>query len=162
LDLPRLSFPEYQFKLRSDVEGGQSLKIFDSIRKKYVVLTPEEWVRQHLLQFLVNERKFPQSLLSVEKKVVVNRLYRRTDIVVYSNALEPVMIAECKAPSVKISQATFDQAARYNMTLGVKYFLLSNGLESFCCSIDHVSESYVFLPEIPFYENMLKMLSGKL
>jgi hypothetical protein len=156
LELPRLSFPDYQFKLRSDEEGGQSLKIFDTIRKKYVVLTPEEWVRQHLLQFLVNERKFPQSLLSVEKKVVVNKLYRRTDIVVYSNALEAIMIAECKAPGVKIGLATFDQAARYNMTLGVKYFLLSNGYETFCCRIDHENKSYIFLKEVPMYDDLLE------
>lgn len=125
------------------------------IRKKYVVLTPEEWVRQHLLQFLVNERKFPQSLLSVEKKVVVNKMVRRADIVVYSNELQPVLIAECKAPSVKISQAAFNQAARYNMTLGVIYFLLSNGLETFCCRVDHKNHSYVFLDDIPSYSEMV-------
>lgn len=125
------------------------------IRKKYVVLTPEEWVRQHLLHFLVNERKFPQSLLSVEKKVVVNRLYRRTDIVVYSNELQPLLIAECKAPSVKISQMVFDQAARYNMTLGVSYFLLSNGMETFCCRVDHQRHTYDFLEQVPFYEELL-------
>jgi hypothetical protein len=154
VDLPRLSFPDYQFKLQQGEEPGQSLKIFDMIRKKYVVLTPEEWVRQHLLQFLVNERKFPESLLSVEKKVVVNRLYRRTDIVVYSNSLQPLLIAECKAPSIKITQSVFDQAARYNMTLGVSYFLLSNGMETFCCRVDHENRSYVFLNEVPFYSEV--------
>ncbi len=126
------------------------------IRRKYVVLTPEEWVRQHLLQFLVNERKFPQSLLSVEKKVVVNRLYRRTDIVVYSNELQPVLIAECKAPSVKITQSVFDQAARYNMTLGVSYFLLSNGMETICCRVDTQNQSYVFLEQIPMFSDLVR------
>jgi hypothetical protein len=150
LELPRLAFPEYQFRFLND-EPGQSLKIFDTIRKKYVVLTPEEWVRQHLLQFLVNERKFPQSLLSVEKKVLVNRLFRRTDIVVYSKSLQPLLIAECKSPSVKLSQAAFDQAARYNMTLGVLYFVISNGMQTYCCRIDHANKEYVFLDEIPSY-----------
>jgi hypothetical protein len=154
MDLPRLSFPEYSFKLRSDDDDGQSLRIFDSIRKKFVLLTPEEWVRQHLLQFLVNERKFPQSLLSVEKKVVVNRLTRRTDIVVYSNKLQPLMVAECKAPSVKVSQSAFDQAARYNMTLGVSYFLISNGIETYCCRINHSTKSYDFLKEVPMYQDL--------
>lgn len=156
MELPRLPFPDYQFKLQQAIEPGQSLKIFDIIRKKYVVLTPEEWVRQHLLQFLVNERKFPQSLLSVEKKVLVNRLYRRTDIVVYSNSLRPLMVAECKAPSVSLNQLAFDQAARYNMTLGVSYFLISNGLSTHCCRVDVENRSYVFLEDVPLYSDLIK------
>ncbi len=154
MKLPKLSFPAYDFKILSNNLPGQSLKIFDIIRKKYVTLTPEEWVRQHLLHFLVNERKFPQSLLSVEKKVLVNRLFRRTDIVVYSSSLKPLLIAECKAPTVSITQAAFDQAARYNMTLGVSFFLITNGLEIICCTIDHVNQSYQFLKEIPFYDEI--------
>jgi hypothetical protein len=156
VELPRLSFPDYSFKLQSVPGERQSLKIFDIIRKKYVVLTPEEWVRQHLLHFLVNERKFPQSLLSVEKKVLVNRLFRRTDIVVYSNLLQPVLIAECKAPSVILTQDAFDQAARYNLTLGVSYFLVSNGLQTHCCRIDRQNRSYVFLAEVPEFEKIVK------
>ena len=154
MKLPKLSFPQYEFKLQPASVPGQSLKIFDIIRKKYVSLSPEEWVRQHLLHFLVNERKFPQSLLSVEKKVLVNKLYRRTDIVAYSTALKPIMIAECKAPSVVLSQDAFDQTARYNMTLGVSYFIVTNGFEVHCCTIDHNSRTYVFLKEIPFYSDM--------
>ena len=154
MKLPKLCFPEYDFKIQSASNPGQSLKIFDIIRKKYVSLTPEEWVRQHLLNFLVKERKFPQSLLSVEKKVLVNRLYRRTDIVVYSSSLQPLMIAECKAPSVVLSQSAFDQTARYNMSFGVIYFLITNGLESHCCTIDHINRTYHFLTEIPFYSSI--------
>jgi type I site-specific restriction endonuclease len=152
--LPRLSFPEYDFKIQSASQNGQSLKIFDIIRRKYVSLTPEEWVRQHLLHFLVNERKFPQSLLSVEKKVLVNRLERRTDIVVFSNTLKPIVLIECKAPTVKLSQLTFDQAARYNMTLGVMYFIVSNGFDTHCCMLNHQMQSYNFLKEIPLYEQL--------
>ena len=153
VDLQKLSFPDYEFKIQQQ-GAGQSLVIFDIIRKKYVALTPEEWVRQHLLHFLVKERKFPQSLLSVEKKVLVNRLFRRTDIVVYSTGLKPLLVAECKAPSVAVTQAAFDQAARYNLTLGAAYFLLTNGLVTHCCTMDHHSRSYVFLEEIPFFADI--------
>jgi type I site-specific restriction endonuclease len=152
--LPKLSFPVYEFKIQAAVSPGQSLKIFDIIRKKYVTLTPEEWVRQHLLHFLVNERKFPQSLLSVEKKVLVNRLGKRTDIVAYSSSLKPIMIAECKAPSVSLKQMAFDQAARYNMSFGVFYFIITNGLETHCCILDKDSQTYRFLTEIPSYEEI--------
>jgi hypothetical protein len=154
LQLPRLNFPDYEFKLQRSSDERQSLKIFDIIRKKYVSLTPEEWVRQHLLHFLVNERKFPQSLVSVEKKLLINNLEKRTDVVIYSSSLKPILLAECKSPKVPLTQAVFDQAARYNMTLNVGYFLITNGLESFICRIDHQSQSYAFLKEIPTYEEM--------
>ncbi len=154
MQLPRLNFPDYDFKLQRTTDELQRLQIFDIIRKKYVRLTPEEWVRQHLIQFLVNERKFPQSLLSVEKKLLINGLEKRTDLVVYSNSLQPLMLAECKAPEVTINQAVFDQAARYNLTLNVSYFLLSNGLETFTCRIDHLNKRYDFLQEVPYYEEL--------
>ncbi len=154
MQLPRLNFPDYEFKLQRSSDERQSLKIFDIIRKKYVSLTPEEWVRQHLLHFLVNERKFPQSLVSVEKKLLINNLEKRTDVVIYSSSLKPVLLAECKSPKVPLTQAVFDQAARYNMTLNVGYFLITNGLESFICRIDHANQSYSFLQEIPTYEEM--------
>ena len=154
MKLPKLHFPEYDFQIKPAQSPGQSLKIFDIIRKKYVSLTPEEWVRQHLLHFMVKERKFPQSLLSVEKKVLVNRLTRRTDIVAYSNKLIPVLIAECKAPTEVLRQITFDQAARYNMTLGVSFFLITNGFDTHCSEIDHENRSYKFLEQIPFYDEI--------
>ena len=154
MQLPRLNFPDYEFKLQRSSDERQSLKIFDIIRKKYVSLTPEEWVRQHLLHFLVNERKFPQSLVSVEKKLLINNLEKRTDVVIYSSSLKPILLAECKSPKVPLTQAVFDQAARYNMTLNVGYFLITNGLESFICRINHQGQSYAFLEEIPTYEEM--------
>jgi len=135
-------------------ENGEGIKIFDIIRRKYVALTPEEWVRQHLLHFLVNERKFPQSLLGVEKKLLVNRLSKRTDLVVYSTTLQPILIAECKAPQVPLTQQVFDQAARYNSTLGVFHFIITNGLEIRSCEIDHQSKIYRFLPDVPFYDEI--------
>ena len=102
----------------------------------------------------MNERKFPQSLVSVEKKLLINNLEKRTDVVIYSSSLKPILLAECKSPKVPLTQAVFDQAARYNMTLNVGYFLITNGLESFICRIDHQSQSYAFLKEIPTYEEM--------
>jgi hypothetical protein len=155
VNLPKLTFPEYSFKLQTLQTGGQSLKIFDIIRRKFVNLTPEEWVRQHLLHYLVNERKFPSSLLSVEKKLMVNRLLKRTDVVAYTSSLKPVMLAECKAPSVKLDQQVFDQAARYNFSLGLDYYLITNGLEIICCRVDREKKSYQFLETIPDYSSLL-------
>lgn len=154
VELPKLHFPEYKFKLRADNSGGQSLKIFDIVRGKYVRLTPEEWVRQHVLHFLIHDRNYPRSLIGVEKRVVVNRLERRVDILVYNSVLEPFILVECKSPQIKVTQEVFDQAARYNLTVNVPYFVLSNGLDTFCCTLDHNLKSYKFLEEVPFYEKM--------
>lgn len=154
MQLPRLNFPDYDFKFQRSADEAQSLRIYDFIRKKYVRLTPEEWVRQHLLNFLVNERKFPQSLIGVEKKLLINQLEKRTDVVMYSNTLKPLLLAECKAPEVPIDQAVFDQAARYNMTLNVHYFLLTNGIQTISCRIDHERQSYEFLEDIPSYTEL--------
>ena len=148
-----LNFPAYHFKITKD-PAGQSSKIFDIIRRKYVALTPEEWVRQHLLHYLVTERKVPKSLLGVEKRLKVNGLTRRTDVLLFENNKNKILLAECKAPSVNITQKVFDQAARYNMSLDVKYFVLTNGLETICCTIDHEKKQYIFLKEIPEYHDM--------
>jgi len=148
-----LNFPAYPVKITSD-QSGQSSKIFDIIRRKFVLLTPEEWVRQHLLHFMVTEKKFPRSLIGVEKSVKVNNLPRRTDVLVYNKAMRKILLAECKAPSVKITQKVFDQAARYNMSLDVKYFVLTNGLETICCTMDHEAQRYNFLKEIPEFQHL--------
>ena len=150
-EYPKLNFPPCEFRYMPATENTRSVKIFDIIRRKFVALTPEEWVRQHLLHFLVNDRKFPQSLLGVEKKLLVNRMSRRTDVVAFSTTLHPILIAECKAPQVPLTQQVFDQAARYNSTLGVFHFIITNGLEIRCCEIDHHSKIYRFLPDVPFY-----------
>ena len=152
VQLPVLKLPAPAFKIISG--SGQSSKIFDKIRRKYVLLTPEEWVRQHLLYYFTEDKKFPQSLIAVEKSVKVNRLPRRTDVLVYNSKLEKLLLAECKAPSVKITQAVFDQAARYNMTLDAKYFVLTNGFETYCCTMDHVLKKYLFLKEVPVFSEL--------
>ena len=144
----RLNLPECDFRTRM-VAGKQ--QIFDDIRKKFVALTPEEWVRQHFLQFLIKEKKYPASRMAVEFGLNYNSLKKRGDIVFFNKAGLPEMIVECKAPSIKISQDTFDQAARYNFVLKVKYLVITNGMEHFCCLMDNESKTYVYLPDIPVH-----------
>lgn len=146
-----LNLPQYDFKFKTE---GQRTQIFDNIRKKYVALTPEEWVRQHFIAFLVNEKHFPASLLAVEMGLKYNKMNKRSDIVAFAKDGKPVLIVECKAPEVNISQDTFDQAARYNMTLKVKYLVVTNGLKHFCCIIDHEKQSYSYLKDIPVYTDL--------
>ena len=153
---PRLKLPEAVFRIISG--SGQSSKIFDIIRRKYVLLTPEEWVRQHLLHYLVNEKKFPLGLIAVEKSIKVNGLPRRTYVLVYNSRPEKILLAECKAPEVKITQSVFDQAARYNLSLDVKYFVLTNGIETYCCTMDHEKKQYHFLKEVPMFTELGTMV----
>ena len=147
------NFPDpASFRIRNEEAGAE---IFDSIRKKFVRLTPEEWVRQHLLKYLVTEKKFPASLIAVEKELTVAGIRKRTDVVVYSTLAEPLLIAECKSPDVLLNQSTFDQAARYNLSLMVSYFLLTNGLTHFCCRLNSSEKKYEFLQEIPEYSELI-------
>lgn len=120
----------------------------------WLLLTPEEWVRQHLVNFLVEERKFPRSLIALERGLKVNTMHRRTDLLAYTKDVIPVFIAECKAPAIKLDQHVFDQAAKYNSTLRVPYLMITNGLKHFCCYIDLKNNSYRFLNDIPFYDEM--------
>jgi len=144
--MDKLNLPEYDFRIRT--EDGKQM-IFDPIRKKYVVLTPEEWVRQNFIRFLKDEKRYPQNLMSVEKQVMVNGKQRRFDLLIYSRKGQPHLIAEFKAPSVKITQETFDQVVRYNMALHVERVVVSNGMQHFACEIDYRQNSYSFLKEIP-------------
>ncbi len=148
MSLPHLNFPHYDFRLRQ--ENGP--EIFDEVRKRWTALTPEEWVRQHALKWLSAEKKYPASLLAVEKSITVNGLARRCDVVAFGRDAKPLLVVECKAPGVEITQAVFDQVARYNMTLGVPLFMLTNGLRHFCCTIDHVQKSYIFVKELPEFQ----------
>ncbi len=148
MNLQKLNLPEYAFRTKR--ENGKPM-IFDGIRKKFVALTPEEWVRQHFIEFLKHEKNYPESLMAVEKKVVVNGHPRRFDLLIYKRNGQPHLIAEFKAPGVKISQETFDQVVRYNMALRVERVVVSNGLQHFACQIDYSDNSYAFLTEIPKY-----------
>lgn len=146
--MQRLNLPEYSFKTK--VVDGKT-QVFDAIRKKYVVLTPEEWVRQNFLQYLVNEKKYPASRIALEYPLQYNALSKRGDIVIFSKNGLPEIIIECKAPSVKVSQDTFDQAARYNFVLKLRYLVVTNGLQHYCCEMDYEKESYTFLPDLPVH-----------
>jgi len=146
-----LNFSLFPFKIRKTPKGDE---IFDIIRKKYILLTEEEWVRQHCLAYLVTEKEYPASLIAVEKGLNVNGLKKRTDIVVFTKKGLPQLIVECKAPHIFITNEVFDQIARYNMTLKVNYLMVTNGLQHFCCIIDHQKASYRFLEEVPDYEQL--------
>lgn len=144
----KLNLPEYDF--RTKTENTKTL-IFDSIRKKFVVLTPEEWVRQNFIQYLIQERNYPQNLMAVEKQIKVNQQQRRFDLLIYQRNGNPHLIAEFKAPNVKITQSAFDQVVRYNMALRVERVVVSNGMQHFACEIDYEKNSYSFLKEIPSF-----------
>ncbi|MEI6576066.1 MAG: type I restriction enzyme HsdR N-terminal domain-containing protein [Bacteroidota bacterium] len=144
--MPELNFPEYIFSTRGE---NKNKEIFDPARRKYVSLTPEEWVRQHLIQYLIQEKKIPIALLAVEYSLVYHKLNKRCDILVFNRQGSPVMLLECKAPSVALSEKTLEQIARYNMAFKVSYLLVSNGLSHYCFHINHETEMIKILPEIP-------------
>ncbi|MFO7658224.1 MAG: type I restriction enzyme HsdR N-terminal domain-containing protein [Bacteroidales bacterium] len=149
--MKRLNLPEYQFRI-----GGEEGKIhiFDEIRKKYVALTPEEWVRQNFLKFLVTELDYPAGLLAVEYEISVNNLSKRCDAVVFSRLGKPAMILEFKAPDVRLNKAVFEQITVYNMKLGVNYLTISNGMKHYCCMLDPKKRSYRFLQKIPDFSEL--------
>jgi len=125
--------------------------IFDVVRKKYLLLTPEEWVRQNFIHYLNKEKNYPLGLMGVEKMVKYNNLKTRADIVLYNIEGNPNIIVECKAPNVKITQDAFNQIAKYNSQLKVKYLIVTNGMKHFCCEMDYESNKITFLEEIPTY-----------
>lgn len=143
-----LNLPKYNFKLK---EEDNKVFIFDSIRKKYLQLTPEEWVRQNIIQFLIQEKNYPSSLFSIEKQIKVSNTQKRVDIAIFNKDRQIEVLVECKAPEVKITQKAFDQIARYNLTLSAKYLIVTNGLEHFFAIIDNSSKKYLFLKDIPAY-----------
>jgi hypothetical protein len=145
----KLNLPTYNFKLKN---SENKTLIFDKLRKKYMVLTPEEWVRQHYVYFLIKEKKYPISLIALEKQLTINNRKKRTDILVFNSDGNPEIIVECKAPSIKITQDTFDQIARYNLKLKANYLVVTNGLEHFYCKMDFENETYIFLKDIPNYK----------
>ena len=146
--MTNLNLPTYSFKIKSK---ENILYIFDILRKKNVVLTPEEWVRQNYIQFLISEKKYPKSLIAIEKQLKVNNLIKRTDILIFDKNGLPNIIVECKSPKVKITQDVFDQIARYNLKLQAKYLIVTNGIQHFYCQMDHQQMKYDFLKEIPNY-----------
>jgi type I site-specific restriction endonuclease len=148
-----LNLPGAALRIRNK---GEKQEVFDSIRKKYVALTPEEWVRQHFIHYLADHRNVPRSLIAVEASLRYHRLKKRSDIVVYGKDGAPCLVVECKAPEVMVTQAVFDQVAMYNMVLKVPFLAVTNGMVHFACHIDHETGKIRFLKEIPLYEQMLK------
>ena len=147
--MQKLNFQLYHFRFKN---SENKVSIFDAIRKKFIVLTPEEWVRQHVVQFLLEEKKYPHSLINVEKVLKVNGLRKRYDVVVYNSDGSIFILIECKAPEIKIAQATFDQIARYNMTMKANFLMVTNGLNHYFCQMDFENEKYHFLEELPDYK----------
>lgn len=145
--MQQLNLPQYAFKIKK--VDGERKQIFDIVRKKFVALQPEEWVRQNFIHYLIHDRGFAATLMSVEHSLNYNGRSKRGDIVVFNNIGNPRLIVECKAPDVAITQDVFDQAARYNMVLKLDYLIVTNGINHFCCKIDHSNNSYAFLSEIP-------------
>lgn len=144
--MTKLNFSSYSFRFKN---SENKTYIFDIIRKKFLLLTPEEWVRQHVLNYLIEDLKYPKSLINVEKLVNVNGLKRRYDIVVFNTDGSFFLLVECKAPEVQISQATFDQIAQYNFVLKAENLMITNGLNHYFCQMDFENEKYVFLKELP-------------
>jgi hypothetical protein len=149
--MKKLNFPTYSFRFKN---SENKVAIFDEIRKKFILLTPEEWVRQHTLHYLLQDNKYPKSYINVEKLIKINTLNKRYDIVVFQPNGSIFLLIECKAPEVAITQKTFDQIARYNLALKAKYLMVTNGLNHYFCQMDFENEKYIFLSELPQYENL--------
>ncbi|HSG67732.1 MAG TPA: type I restriction enzyme HsdR N-terminal domain-containing protein [Bacteroidales bacterium] len=149
--MQQLNLPEYEFRLK---KTGDQVSIFDEVRKKFVALTPEEWVRQNFVRFMIDHKNVPAGLVALEKSIVMNTMSRRPDVLIHDRAGKPVMVIECKSPDVKISQGAFDQVARYNAVLRVPYVVVTNGLDHYCCRMEFPDNTYTFLREIPDYGHM--------
>lgn len=148
LQLEKLNLPDFQYRVE---QKNNQVSIFCLIRKKFVVLTPEEWVRQHFINYLIQHKKYPRAMVQVEREILFNNLKKRFDVVVYSPEGVPFMLTECKAAHVKLSQNTFMQASTYNLNLKSDYLVITNGLKHFCSKIDHHLQKYSFVQELPDY-----------
>ncbi|CAL67280.1 type I restriction enzyme HsdR N-terminal domain-containing protein [Christiangramia forsetii] len=146
--MQKLNFPQYSFRFKNN---QNKVAVFDDLRKKFVILTPEEWVRQHCVKFLQTEKNYPLSLINVEKQLKIAGLTKRYDIVVFEPDGNIQIIVECKAPKIKITQETFDQIARYNLTLKANFLMVTNGKDHYFCKMDYENENYIFLKDIPEY-----------
>ena len=149
--MQHLNLPQHPIKINE--EKGVKY-IFDPIRKKYLVLLPEEWVRQNFIQFLIKDKNYSASLIAIEKGLKLNELQKRADIVIYDKQAQPIVLIECKAPKVKINQEVFEQVARYNMVFKVPYLVVTNGLDHYCAKVDFIENSFEFLVDIPNYKEL--------
>ena len=147
----QLNLPPYQIRVK-ETHGRK--QIFDILRRKYVALTPEEWVRQHFIHYLVEHKNYPSSLLANEVPLQIGEKRMRADSVLYDNQLHPRMIIEYKAPNITLTQKVFDQITIYNLLLHVDYLIVSNGMTTYICKMDYEKQTYKFLEAIPNYENI--------
>lgn len=149
--MQQLHFPPYRFTLKNRENKPY---IFDGIRKKYVRLNPEEWVRQHVIAFLLETHNYPKSLINVEKEFLVNGIKKRYDLVVFYPDGRIFLLVECKAPNIAVTQKTFDQIARYNLKMSATYLMVTNGLEHYYCQMDYDARHYQFLRDLPSYDGL--------
>lgn len=147
-----LNLPGYEVKVRET--GNNEREIFDAFRRKFVKLTPEEWVRQHFLHFLCDEKGYPPGLISVEKQLLVLGRSKRFDAVVFKKNGTPAVLIEFKAPSVKLSQNVIQQVASYNFVLHANFLMVSNGINHYCCEMDYENHTYHLISEIPVFETL--------
>ena len=150
--MKELNLPQYSFKITGN---EKSEMIFDTIRKKYVRLTEEEWVRQNFLQYLIQQGKYSPGLIGVEVMFHFNRMKRRIDILIHDRTGKPIMIVECKSPDIKLDDKVFEQIVNYNMEYKVPYIIVTNGLVHYICKVNHEEKSWVFLNVIPLFEDLL-------
>lgn len=149
--MPALNLPEYDVKVRGTREKPE---VFDFLRRRYVALTPEEWVRQHFTHWLVEHKGYPQALLGNEIELRLGEKRLRCDTILYDREMRPRMIVEYKAPTVAVTQKVFQQISTYNLLLHVDYLVVSNGLRHHCCRMDYDRERYEFLPDVPDYATL--------
>lgn len=144
--MDKLNLPSFNYQLKQTDDATQ---IFDIIRKKYLVLTPEEWVRQHFVHLMINQFEYPKSLISLETGLLFNQLQKRTDIIVYDRNAKPFLLIECKAATVELSQNTFEQVCTYNQTVKAPYICITNGLKTLCCSVDLDTNEVKYIDSLP-------------
>ena len=149
--ITQLNLPTYECRLR---EQNDRQQIFDVLRRRYVALTPEEWVRQHFVHYLIEHKGYPKGLLANEVELRVGEKHLRCDSVLYDKALHPKIIVEYKAPDIAITQKVFNQITVYNMLLHVDYLIVSNGMQHYCCQMDYDQNRYMFLSDIPSYDQV--------
>lgn len=146
-----LNLPAFDINIK---KSGNKLTVFDNLRRRFVALTPEEWVRQHFVNYLITEKKYPASLIANEIQINLNNQKKRCDSVIYNRAMQPLVIVEYKSPDIKITQEVFNQIVNYNIVLKVEYLIVSNGVNHFCCHMDYEQMKFEYLSDIPLYNEL--------
>jgi len=151
--MQKLNLPTYNFNIKESENNKD--QIFDEVRRKFVALTPEEWVRQNFVKYLIEEKHYPKGLIAIEMTLNISNNKQRCDVVCFDKKAQPLIIIECKAPKVKITQEVFEQAARYNMNLHTSFLIMTNGMNHYCCKIDYTNKKVMYLKDIPNYDAIM-------